>query len=119
MWRRRSISWARCWPPPPSRLDGPVTAKLLDWLSSFGPVDRVGVEGTGAWGAGLCRYLTEAEVEVCEVVRPNRQHRRRYGKSDVTDAIAAARAVLSGEASGRASAGFFRRFASAMGIVLG
>ena len=79
--------------------------QLLDWLSSFGPVSRVGVEGTGAWGAGLCRYLTEAEVEVCEVVRPNRQHRRRYGKSDVTDAIAAARAVLSGEASGRPRGG--------------
>jgi transposase len=79
--------------------------QLLDWLSSFGPVSRVGVEGTGAWGAGLCRYLTEAEIEVREVVRPNRQHRRRYGKSDVTDAIAAARAVLSGEASGRPRGG--------------
>ena len=79
--------------------------QLLDWLSSFGPVSRVGVEGTGAWGAGLCRYLTEAKVEVREVVRPNRQHRRRYGKSDVTDAIAAARAVLSGEASGQPRGG--------------
>jgi len=79
--------------------------QLLDWLSSFGPVSRVGVEGTGAWGAGLCRYLTEAEVEVREVVRPNRQHRRRYGKSDATDAIAAARAVLSGEASGQPRGG--------------
>lgn len=79
--------------------------QLLEWLSSFGPVRRVGVEGTGAWGAGLSRYLTEAEVEVREVVRPNRQHRRRYGKSDVTDAIAAARAVLSGEASGRPRGG--------------
>ena len=30
----------------------------------------------------------------------NRQHRRRYGKSDSADAEAAARAVLSGEANG-------------------
>jgi Transposase len=26
---------------------------LLSWLSSFGPLERVGVEGTGAYGAGL------------------------------------------------------------------
>ena len=32
-------------------------------------------------------------------MRPNRQVRRRHGKTDVVDAIAAARAVLSGEAN--------------------
>ena len=26
---------------------------LLGWLSDFGPVDLVGVEGTGSYGAGL------------------------------------------------------------------
>ena len=31
--------------------------------------------------------------------RPNRQVRRRHGKTDVIDAIAAARAVMSGEAT--------------------
>ena len=50
-------------------------------------------------GAGLARHLTEQGVTVVEVSRPSRQVRRRYGKSDVVDAIAAARAVLSGEAS--------------------
>jgi transposase len=35
------------------------------------------------------------------VLRPSRQVRRRNGKADVVDAIAAARAVPSGEASGR------------------
>lgn len=79
--------------------------RLLEWLSSFGAVSRVGVEGTGAWGAGLCRFLTEAGIEPVEVIRPNRQHRRRYGKTDATDAIAAARAVLSGEASGKPRGG--------------
>lgn len=74
--------------------------RLLDWLEGFGPVHRVGVEGTGAWGAGLCRYLTGRGLEVVEVIRPNRQHRRRNGKSDTADAIAAGRAVLSGEADG-------------------
>jgi transposase len=37
---------------------------------------------------------------VIEVGRVNRQHRRRYGKTDPADAEAAARAVLSGEATG-------------------
>jgi len=63
-------------------------------------VDAVGVEGTGAWGAGLARFLTSHDVTVIEVMRPNRQRRRRDGKSDVADAINAARAVLAGEANG-------------------
>jgi transposase len=74
--------------------------ELLGWLGRYGSVTRVGVEGTGAWGAGLTRFLSDHRVEVVEVIRPNRQHRRRYGKSDTTDAVAAARAVLSGEANG-------------------
>ena len=28
-------------------------AELHDWLCAFGPIERVGVEGTGADGAGL------------------------------------------------------------------
>lgn len=71
---------------------------LLDWLEGFGPIHRVGVEGTGSWGAGLSRFLASRGVEVVEVIRPNRQSRRRNGKSDTADAIAAGRAVLSGEA---------------------
>ncbi len=39
-------------------------------------------------------------VAVIEVRRGNRQHRRRYGKSDPTDAISAARSVQSGEEHG-------------------
>jgi len=74
--------------------------QLSRWLRSFGEVVAVGVEGTGSWGAGLARFLTAAGVAVIEVTRPNRQHRRRHGKSDPADAIGAARAVLSGEATG-------------------
>ena len=73
---------------------------LLGWLRGFGELATVGVEGTGAWGAGLARHLTAQGVEVVEVQRPNRQHRRRYGKSDPADAIGAARAVQAGEAAG-------------------
>ncbi len=73
--------------------------KLLAWMRHFGPVVKVGVEGTGSYGAGLTDYLTGQNVDVVEVNRPNRQLRRLRGKSDPTDAEAAARAVLSGEAS--------------------
>jgi transposase len=71
---------------------------LLSWLLGFGPVIRVGVEGTGSYGVGLARYLHTEGVVVVEVDRPDRQKRRRLGKSDPIDAEAAARAALSGEA---------------------
>jgi transposase len=72
---------------------------LLGWLVGFGELDKVGVEGTGSWGVGLTRFLHDQEIIVVEVDRPNRQTRRKEGKSDPTDAVAAARAALSGEAS--------------------
>jgi transposase len=31
---------------------------LIGWLCGFGPVVRIGVEGTGSWGVGLTRFLT-------------------------------------------------------------
>jgi transposase len=74
--------------------------ELHGWLAAFGELARVGVEGTGAYGAGLARYLRARDLEVIEVDRPNRQLRRRAGKSDTIDAIEAARAALSGRASG-------------------
>ncbi len=73
--------------------------ELLAWLVGFGPVTRIGVEGTGSWGVGLTRYLTAKDMAVLEVDRPNRQQRRKVGKSDQTDAVSAARAALSGEAT--------------------
>jgi|HubBroStandDraft_4_1064222.scaffolds.fasta_scaffold94426_1 transposase len=76
--------------------------KLLGWLSDFGIVELVGVEGTGSYGAGLTRHLQAERVRVVEVDRPNRQRRRRKGKSDPEDAITAARAAQSGDASGEA-----------------
>ena len=71
---------------------------LHAWLCGFGSLERVGVEGTGAYGAGLARHLRSEGLEVVEVDRPNRQVRRRFGKSDTIDAVEAARAVLSGRA---------------------
>ena len=72
---------------------------LVGWLAGFGPIDKIGVEGTGSWGVGLARFLAAVDVETVEVDRPDRQKRRKQGKSDVTDAVAAARAALTGEAS--------------------
>jgi transposase len=72
----------------------------LAWMASHGPLDKVGVEGTGSYGAGLARHLSSHGVAVVEVIRPNRQARRRRGKSDAADAVAAALAALNGEACG-------------------
>jgi transposase len=73
--------------------------RLLAWMQSFGTLTKVGVEGTGAYGTGLARHLASCGVEVLEVNRPNRQMRRRRGKSDTVDAEAAARSALNGEAN--------------------
>ena len=72
---------------------------LESWADGFGPVEAFGVEGTSSWGAGLARHLAANRARVIEVNRTNRQHRRRHGKSDTADAVGAARAVQSGEAS--------------------
>jgi transposase len=73
---------------------------LLAWMHGHGRLRRVGVEGTGAYGAGLARLLHDERVEVIEVDRPNRKTRRFQGKSDPIDAIAAAQAALAGQRTG-------------------
>ncbi len=70
---------------------------LLQWMSGYGALDRVGVEGTGTYGAALTRHLVTANVRVVEVDRPDRKARRAQGKSDPLDAYSAARATLSGD----------------------
>lgn len=73
-------------------------ARLHGWLRPHGQIALVGVEGTGSYGAGLARHFAAAGVCVVEVNRPNRQTRRRRGKTDTVDAQAAARAALCGDA---------------------
>jgi transposase len=75
------------------------SAQLLRWATRLGQVQRFGIEGTGSFAAGLSRWLQQQGYQVVEVNRPNRQTRRRRGKSDPVDAEAAARAVLAGEAT--------------------
>lgn len=69
---------------------------LAAFIAGFGTLVKVGVEGTGSYGAGLTRYLTGAGVTVIEVLRPSRQVRRMRGKSDEIDAYAAAETALAG-----------------------
>jgi len=67
---------------------------LLALLGGFGTLRVVGVEGTGAYGAGLTRYLMAQGQAVVEVDRPDRKARRAGGKSDPIDAESAARTAL-------------------------
>ena len=84
----------------PFGADSSGYGRLVAWMQAKGQLVRVGVEGTGSYGAGLARFLAEAGIEVVEVNRPNRQLRRhKGGKSDSVDAEAAARAAASGEAT--------------------
>lgn len=81
----------------------PVTGdgyqQLLDWIASHGIIDRVGIEITGGYGAGLTRHLHAAGVTVVEVNTSDKATRARRGKDDRIDAIEAARKVLSGMAT--------------------
>lgn len=69
--------------------------ELLVWLRSFGEIDRIGVESTGSYAAGLTRHLVAAGVRVLEVNQPHAHTRRRRGKTDAIDAEVAARHALS------------------------
>lgn len=73
--------------------------QLVRWAESLGPVRCFGVEGAGSYGVSLARHLREMGYAVVEVDRPERRMRYLKGKSDTIDAVAAARAVLSGKAA--------------------
>jgi transposase len=59
------------------------------------------LEGTGSYGAGLARFLSERGEQVLEVERPRREGRRGRLKSDTLDAERAARLLLAGVAGAR------------------
>lgn len=73
--------------------------QLIRWLGQRGEIERVGVESTGAYAAGLVRRLLAEGIEVVEVNQPHPHARQRLGKTDPIDAELAARAALSGQAS--------------------
>jgi transposase len=70
---------------------------LTKWMRGFGRVERVGVEQTGSYGAGVVRHLALAGIPVLEVTGPDKAQRRSRGKDDRLDAVAAARAALTGK----------------------
>lgn len=70
--------------------------QMVRWMRTFGRVERIGVESTGSYGAGLLRYLNQAGLEVLEVTAPDKSERRKRGKSDTIDAESAAHAAFAG-----------------------
>ena len=71
--------------------------QMLAWMGSFGDIQRIGIESTGSYGAGLLRFVQKAGIEVLEVTTPDRQDRRRRGKNDDLDAQNAAHAAFAGK----------------------
>jgi transposase len=47
-------------------------AELVAWARGFGVLERIGIEGTGSYGAGLARWLRARGLAVVEVERPDR-----------------------------------------------
>lgn len=72
---------------------------LHRWAHGLGE-PAFAVEGAGSYGAGLARFLQAAGCRVFEPERPRRRERR-GGKSDLIDALVAARRLLAGERLGR------------------
>lgn len=71
-------------------------AKLLTWLRDEAPcLDRVGIEGSANFGAGIASFLYSQDIDVREVPAKltgrERTRLRRPGKTDPTDALAIAR----------------------------
>ena len=60
--------------------------QMLAWMRGFGDLQRIGVESTGSYGAGLLRFMQQAGIAVLEVTTPDKQDRRRRGKNDDLDA---------------------------------
>ncbi len=71
--------------------------QMLAWMRSFGELQRIGIESTGSYGAGLLRFVQKAGTEVLEVTAPDNQDRRRRGKNDDLDAQNAAHAAFAGK----------------------
>src|ERR1700677_1907314 len=71
--------------------------QMLAWMRAFGDLQRIGIESTGSYGAGLLRFMQQAGITVLEVTTPDKQDRRRRGKNDDLDAQNAAHAAFAGQ----------------------
>jgi transposase len=68
--------------------------QLLELADQHGRQRVWAIEGTGAYGAGLTRFLAAHHEQVVELDRPKRPARRHGAKSDPIDASRAAREAL-------------------------
>ena len=72
--------------------------ELERWSRSLGQIRAFGIEGTGSYGAGVARFLTDRGHTVIEVNRPDRSVRYRKGKSWSTTIILAVPVAVNGGA---------------------
>ncbi|HEY5821857.1 MAG TPA: IS110 family transposase [Propionibacteriaceae bacterium] len=72
---------------------------LAQFLTRHGQPLRIGIEGTNSYGKPLTHLLHADGHTLVEVNRPDRHQRRQHGKSDPTDAYAAAHAVRTNRAT--------------------
>ncbi|WSK01263.1 hypothetical protein OG395_05960 [Streptomyces sp. NBC_01320] len=82
--------------------DSPANARgyrrLLDFVRGHVPGRRCwALEGIGSYGAGLAAFLDQAGERVVEVCRPKRLPNRGGRKTDMLDAIRAAKEALATE----------------------
>jgi transposase len=81
----------------------PTTAagyrEIFGFITGFGEVLQVGMEGTGTYGAALAKILQGEGMLVIEVNRPDRHQRRLKGKTDSLDAYRAAQSVIAGRST--------------------
>lgn len=75
--------------------------ELFELAQAHGESRAWAIEGTGGYGAGLTDFLVEAGELIIELDRPERPRRRAGAKSDLIDAIRAARDALSREHLGQ------------------
>lgn len=80
------------------RNDAKGHKQFLAWVRGQAVERRIGIEGSGSFGAGLARMLLEAGEDVREVPSSLTYRERRrestHGKSDPIDALAIARVVM-------------------------
>ena len=70
---------------------------MWDWVSSFGPLQRFGIENASGIGRHTAMFLIDRGVDVrdvCPTRTAEQARRRREGKSDALDATRIARETL-------------------------
>ncbi|WP_345119406.1 IS110 family transposase, partial [Ornithinibacter aureus] len=87
---------------------------LVDLADAHSALRVWAIEGTGGHGAGLVRHLGRAEEVVVELDRPERTKRRHGAKSDLLDAVRAAREALARPKLGTPRAGGDRQALSVL-----